>query len=82
VLQVGVRLEGIEPADTQIPLFEGQSRRRALMRAIDRINMLGGADTIYFASMHHQRRSAPRRIPFGTPPDLDLPDSDGSDWGR
>ncbi|MCB9837732.1 MAG: DUF4113 domain-containing protein [Phycisphaeraceae bacterium] len=80
VLQVGVRLEDLEPIDTQLPLFPEERARRSLMEAIDRINRKGGADTIYLASMHHERKTAPRRIPFGAPPDLNLPDSDGSDW--
>ncbi len=80
VLQVGVRLEGLEPIDTQIPLFEHERQRRDLMRAIDEINQRGGADTIYLGSMHDQRRTAPRRIPFGKPPDPSLPDDDGSQW--
>lgn len=74
VLQVGVRLEGLEPVDIQLPLFAGERSRRELMRAIDRINRRGGADTVYIASMHHERKTAPRRIPFGKPPELELPD--------
>jgi len=80
VLQVGVRLEGLEPASAQLPLFPGERARRDLMRAIDIINRRAGADTIYIAAMHHERKTAPRRIPFGAPPDLSLPDRDGSDW--
>ncbi|MEM9661705.1 MAG: DUF4113 domain-containing protein [Planctomycetota bacterium] len=80
VLQVGVRLEGLEPADAQIPLFPQERSRRALMQAMDRINRRGGADCIYIGAMHGQRRTAPRRIPFGKPPSLDLPDQDGSRW--
>lgn len=78
VLQVGVRLEDLEPADRQLALFGDDAKRRALMDAVDRINLMAGADAVYFASMHGERRSAPRRIPFGTPPDLALPDHDGS----
>jgi len=79
VLQVGVRLEDLEPADRQLALFGRDAERRALMEAVDRINLMAGADAVYFASMHEARRSAPRRIPFGAPPDLALPDHDGSE---
>ena len=80
VLQVSVRLEGLEPIDTQLPLFPAERNRRSLMQAIDQINRRGGADTIYVGAMHDQRKTAPRRIPFGAPPDLSLPDQDGSAW--
>jgi hypothetical protein len=80
ILQVSVRLEGLEPIDTQLPLFPAERDRRSLMQAIDQINRRGGADTIYVGAMHDQRKTAPRRIPFGAPPDLDLPDQDGSAW--
>lgn len=80
VLQVGVRLEGLEQADTQLPLFPQEQARRSLMEAVDRINRRDGADTIYVAAMHGQRKTAPRRIPFGQPPSLELPDQDGAEW--
>jgi len=80
VLQVGVRLEGLEPVDAQLPLFPGERSRRSLMRAIDTINLRGGSDTVYIAAMHNERKTAPRRIPFGAPQDLDLPDTDGTGW--
>lgn len=78
VLQVGVRLEGLEHADAQMQLFPEQQSRRALMQAMDLINRRNGADMVFPASMFHQRKTAPRRIPFGAPPDLDLPDFDGA----
>jgi len=78
VLQVGVRLEGLEPVGAQLPLFPGEQARRDLMQTIDRINQRSGADAVYLGSMHHERKTAPRRIPFGQPPDLGLPDFDGS----
>jgi DNA polymerase IV len=77
-LQVGVRLEGLEPLDAQLTLFEEEGHRRDLMKAIDRINLRYGADVVYLGAMHHARGTAPRRIPFGAPPDLALPDIDGS----
>lgn len=79
ILQVGVRLEGLEPVDAQLPLFPDERDRRSLMRAIDLINRRNGADAVYLGSMHHERKTAPRRIPFGQPPDLDLPDFDTTD---
>lgn len=41
-----------------------------------RINKTGGADTVYLARMHGERGTAPRRIPFGNPPELGLADVD------
>lgn len=79
-LQLGVRLEGLTPKDQDLPLFAGERGNRDLMAAIDAINQRSGADTIYLGAMHHERKSAPRRIPFGSPPDLALPDSDGQGW--
>jgi len=76
VLQVGVRLEGLQPEQAQMSLFSQVDPRPELMRAIDRINDTYGSDTVYLAPMHHERKSAPRRIPFGPPPSLDLPDID------
>lgn len=35
-----------------------------------------GVDKVYIATMHGQRDAAPRRIPFGKPPDLRLADLD------
>jgi len=77
VLQIGVRLEGLEPIDSQLPLFRGEQHRRSLMDAIDLINHKVGADAVYLGAMHNERMTAPRRIPFGAPPSLDLPDRDG-----
>jgi len=74
ILQLGVRLEGLERADAQLPLFDHEQKREALMEAIDAINRRCGADAVYLGVMHHQRNTAPRRIPFGKPPDLELPD--------
>lgn len=76
VLQVGVRLEGLEPESAQLPLFACDQKRRSLMEAIDAINRRQGGDTVYLGAMHGERKTAPRRIPFGKPPDLALPDHD------
>ena len=70
VLSIAVRLEDLCPRDTQLPLFEGERHRRDLMAAMDRINARGGADTVCLARMHGEWGTAPRRIPFGKPPEL------------
>ena len=74
VLQVGVRLEGLEPISAQLPLFGGEANGRSLIDAFDTISPKAGADAVYLASMHGERDTAPRPIPFGQPPDLSLPD--------
>ena len=56
------------------PLFEGQRKMEALSAAMDRINLMYRADTVYIASMHEGRRAAPGRIAFTKIPDLRLPD--------
>lgn len=77
VMQIGVRLEELSPADTQLLLFGTDSKRSDLMQALDHINSKIGVDTVYLGSMHDERHAAPRRIPFGKPPDLNLPDRSG-----
>ena len=77
ILQVGVRLESLEPRDPQLPLFPAEQRCRDLMCAVDLINLEGGADTMYIGTMHGDMNTAPRRISFGQPPSLELPDFNG-----
>lgn len=79
-MQLGVRLENLTPKAHDLPLFPQEKTSRDLMAAIDAINQRAGADTIYLGAMHDQRKTAPRRIPFGSPPDLALPDTDGNSW--
>ncbi len=80
VMSIGVTLEGLCPANRQFLLpFDSAGRgpdgqRAELMRALDRVNRKHGHDALYLGAMHHARKSAPRRIPFGLPPDLSLPD--------
>jgi DNA polymerase-4 len=76
VMMIGVTLMNLTPADSQLPLFRGERHRRKLWDAIDLVNGRYGADCLYLASMHDERGSAPRRIPFGAPPDLRLADVD------
>ena len=59
-----------------MPLFERERAMQDLWGVIDRINAKCGVDTVYMALMHGERGSAPRRIPFGKPPDLRLADLD------
>ncbi|GAB5494996.1 MAG: DNA polymerase IV [Phycisphaerales bacterium] len=76
VLMVGVTLMDLSPPDSQMPLFEGERNSRQLWAAIDKINARYGVDKVYIATMHGQKDAAPRRIPFGRPPDLRLADVD------
>ncbi|TVQ65149.1 MAG: DNA polymerase [Phycisphaerales bacterium] len=72
---VGVRLEGLEHHTAVTPpLFDEAHERNDLSRAIDRANERHGVNTVYLASMHGARDSAPMRIAFGAIPDLTLPD--------
>ncbi|GAB4549976.1 MAG: DNA polymerase IV [Phycisphaerales bacterium] len=84
VMRIGVTLEGLSPANRQLLLpFDApgtaagrgpDAGRGQLMRALDVVNRKHGHDAVYLGSMHAERKSAPRRIPFGQPPDLSLPD--------
>ena len=76
VLIVAVTFMDLSPPDAQLPLFEGESLSRQLWDAIDRINARYGVDKVHIAPMHGQRDAAPRRIPFGRPPDLKQADVD------
>lgn len=76
VLMIAVTLQDLSQRDAQLPLFGGERDRRELWDAIDSINAKCGADTVYMAPMHGERLTAPRRIPFGKPPDLGLADVD------
>ena len=76
VLMVAVTLMDLSPPDAQLPLFEGERHSRQLWAAIDKINARYGVDKVYIATMHGQKDAAPRRIPFGRPPDLRLADVD------
>jgi len=58
----------------QSSLFECERAMQDLWGVIARINAKCGVDTVYMAPMHGERGAAPRRIPFGKPPDLRLAD--------
>lgn len=51
----------------QISIFADIEKSGQISKALDEINDEYGADTIYQASMHDSRFSAPDRIPFGRP---------------
>ncbi len=74
LMMVGVTLIDLTPADgATLPLF-GQARpRRKLGEVMDKINAAYGKGTLYPASMHIARDTAPVRIAFHSIPDLDLP---------
>jgi len=74
ILQIGVTLHDLTPTAGLTPLFAGQDEQTRLSKAMDAINRKYGADSVYPASMHDARSSAPRRIAFGNIPDLDVPD--------
>lgn len=76
VLSIGVTLLDLELKAAQMPLFDRERAMQDLWGVIDRINAKCGVDTVYMAPMHGERGSAPRRIPFGKPPDLRLADLD------
>lgn len=80
LLQIGVTLHDLTRCDGGTPsLFEGRRRDGRLADAIDAINRRYGSDIVYPAAMHEARKSAPRRIAFGSIPDLGLPDYQGED---
>jgi hypothetical protein len=76
-LLVGVVLHDLVPdCSITLPLFERDAKERAISDVIDEANLRFGVNSIYTAAMQSARETAPRRISFGTIPDLDLPDVD------
>ncbi|MCW5775508.1 MAG: hypothetical protein KIS87_03555 [Phycisphaeraceae bacterium] len=76
VLQVGVTLAGLGATEeATLPLFPEEERRRALSRAIDRLNSRHGRLTVYTASMQEARASATGGIAFASVPDLGFSDT-------
>jgi len=76
-IQVGVVLHELVPdGSATLPLFEQDARHRKLSDVIDRANKRYGVNAIYTASMQSARDTAPRRISFGSVPDLGIPDVD------
>jgi len=51
----------------QISIFSEIEKQKSVSFALDKINDKYGPDTVYPASMHMARDSAPDRIPFGRP---------------
>ncbi|MBX3357962.1 MAG: hypothetical protein KF745_05995 [Phycisphaeraceae bacterium] len=72
---VAVTLDDLE-ADVggTLPLFEQESRREGLSRAIDSLNSKYGRHTVYPAAMHEARDTGRGGIAFSNVPDLNLPD--------
>ena len=69
---VGVNfLDLQEEANSSLPLFdaEGVRRRRALLSAVDRLNVQEGKNTVYFAGAHGAVGYSPMRIAFTRIPD-------------
>jgi DNA polymerase-4 len=57
-------------------LFESERARGRLGAAMDRINQRLGHAAVYYGSMHLAKDAAPRRIAFGSIPDLSLADTE------
>ena len=75
-LCVGVTLMDLAPqADVAAALFEGESRRLALAKAVDKLDAKYGRHTVYPASMHDARSSGKGGIAFQSVPDLSVPDT-------
>jgi len=51
----------------QLNIFADIEKSKAVSRALDAINDVFGAETVFPASMFDSRNSAPDRIPFGVP---------------
>lgn len=80
MLKLGITLHGLTPLASATPtLFVEKRDGGRLSKALDAINKKYGSDTLYPASMHSAKKSAPRRIAFGNIPDLEVPDTDGGE---
>jgi DNA polymerase-4 len=74
LLMVGMTLTDLEPVyGATLPLFTPPRPVQRLGEAMDKVNAAFGRGTMYPASMHFARESAPLRIAFSSIPDLDLP---------
>lgn len=75
-LCVGVTLYDLAPReDVAAALFQGEQRRLALAKAVDKLDAKYGRHTVYPASMHDARSSGKGGIAFQSVPDLTLPDT-------
>ena len=73
---VGVTLHDlVADMDATMPLFAEPRRHLALCKAMDLVNAKFGGNTVYLASMHNARASAPGGIAFSAIPDLAFHDS-------
>lgn len=73
-LGVGINLLALkEEKNTVLPLLDrGQhARQAALLSAVDRLNIKGGKNTVYFGGAHGSLRYTPMRIAFTRIPDPD-----------
>ena len=71
---VGVNLLELHAEATGVPpLFDRDAgqRRRALLAAVDRLNIQHGKHTVYFAGAHGAVEYSPMRIAFNRIPDVD-----------
>ena len=74
---VGINLLELHEETNSVPtLFDrdGDERRRALLAAVDRLNIEQGRNTVYFAGAHGAVDYTPLRIAFNRIPD---PDTEG-----
>ncbi|MBX3386554.1 MAG: hypothetical protein KF768_08280 [Phycisphaeraceae bacterium] len=73
-IKVAVTLGALEPIySASGSLFDQRPIDSPLGKAMDRINGKFGRHTVYPASMHAAKSSAPMRIAFGSIPDPELP---------
>ena len=71
---VGINLLELHAETNSVPpLFDrdGGQRRRALLQAVDRLNIEKGKNTVYFAGAHGAVGYTPTRIAFNRIPNLD-----------
>ncbi|MDX2016573.1 MAG: helix-hairpin-helix domain-containing protein, partial [Planctomycetota bacterium] len=71
VLKLGVTLHDLVREGEAASLFAEQRHRAKLAGAIDKINRKFGSETLYSAAMHDARKTAPKRIAFGSIPEED-----------
>ncbi|MFN0010180.1 MAG: DNA polymerase [Phycisphaerales bacterium] len=71
-IMAGVVLGRVQPAaGLTMPLFCNMDRARRLSEVMDTLNIRHGRNTVYLASMHGARETAPTRIPFYHIPRID-----------
>ena len=76
--QVSVTLFDLTPSVSTTPsLFVEERRALAAAQAMDAANERFGSNTLYFASMHETRNTAPMRVAFTNIPDVKTEGSSG-----